>query len=435
MRQMHLVGFLGSGTVDESGVWKHPAADPRLLDADLWEKIAQTLEDAKFDAAFFADAYIFYGAASVARGGLNYMLDPMPVAMSVLRATTHLGVGVTASTTFNEAYPLARTLGTMDVLSGGRMAWNVVTSSFDKEAQRFGMEKILDREARYDRATEVLEACLQLWDSFPADALVLNKETGEFIDASKLKPFEYRGKYVSTDGPLTLPASPQGHPIIMQAGASERGREFAARFGEVIFTISASISDMQSYYADIKRRVAEAGRNPDHCKILPGINVWVGETEQIARDRLAYAESLLDDHVAIEWTFSSAGVDPATLDPDAPLNAIPRTRQGSTSYLERLEAVQREAGRDLTIREAARLFCLQGSPNLVGTPAQVADQLQEMFEANAADGFVVGGSLMPGSHEDFARMVVPILQERGLFRTEYPGTTLRDSLYGVGSEV
>ncbi len=429
MRQMHMVGFLGSGTVDEMGGWRHEAADPRLMDAAMWEGVAQTLEEAKFDAAFFADSYVFYGRAHIERGGLMYMMDPLPLAMSVLRATTHLGVGVTVSTSFNEAFVLARTLGTMDLLSGGRMAWNVVTSSFDREAQLFGMERILERDARYDRATEVVEACLQLWDSFAPDAFVLDKKTGQFIDGSRLKEFEYRGKYVKTNGPLTLPQSPQGRPIIMQAGASERGRQFAARFGEVLFTIASSFDEAQKYYADVKRRVAEAGRRPEDCKILQLVNTVVGETEQIARDRLAYAESLLDDDVAIEWASASTGSNLVDLPPDSPLDSLSGSREGSTAYLQRLQAVQRDAGRSLTIREAARLYCLQGSPKLVGTAEQIADHLQMMFENGAADGFVVGASLTPGSHEDFARTVVPILQERGLFRTEYPGTTLRDSLY------
>jgi len=432
---MHLIGFLASGTVDWMGQWRHPAAGPGLLDPGFWDNMGRTLEEAKFDAAFFADSYIFYGEASVARGGVNYMADPMPLAMSVLRATTRLGVGVTASTSFNQAFPLARTLGTMDVLSGGRMAWNVVASSFDKEAHLFGMDRLLDREARYDRATEMLEACLQLWDSFPADALIADKGTGRFIDTSRLKSFEFRGQHVNTNGPLTLPASPQGHPVIMQAGASERGRQFAAQYGEVIFTISNSVAEMQKYYADIKRRVAEFGRSPERCKIIPQINVWLGETEQIAQDRLAYAETLLDDDVAIEWTASSTGVDLLSVSPDSTLSSLPGTHEGSTGYRQRLEAVQRDAGRELTIRELARLFCLRGQPNVIGTPEQVADRMQEIFEAHAADGFMLGGSLMPGSHEDFARMVVPILQERGLFRTEYPGTTLRDSLFADSSDV
>lgn len=427
---MHLIGFLASGTWDESGGWRHPATDPRILDSQMWERLGQTLERACFDAAFFADAFIFYGDASVERGGLNYMLDPLPLAMNVLRATTRLGVGVTYSTTFYEPFGIARTLGTADYLSGGRFAWNVVTSTFDAEARRFGMEKMPDRAERYDRAEEVVEACLKLWASFPAEALVLNKETGQFIDASRLKPFTYHGKHVSTEGPLTLPASPQGGPVIMQAGASERGRQFAARLGEVIFTLSNSVAEMQKYYRDMKRRAVEFGRAPDDCKIIPGIGVTVAETEQIAREKQAYADELLDDDVAIEWTSSSTGANLRALSPDALLDTLEGSHEGSTSYLQRLQAIQRDVGRPLTVREAAREFCLRGTPMLVGNPEQVADQMQEMFEAEAADGFMLmpGGTAMPGSVEDFARLVVPVLQKRGLFRTEYPGTTLRDTL-------
>ena len=231
-----------------------------LLEAAFWEGLARTLEDAKFDAAFFADSYIFLGEAHVARGGLVYMLDPVPLAMSVLRATSRLGVGVTVSTGYFEPYGLARTLGTIDYLSGGRLAWNVVGGSFDAEAQRFGLEKLLDRDARYDRATEVVEACIELWESFPADAVIMDKKSGRFIDPSRLRSFEYRGEHVRTSGPLTVPASPQGRPIIMQAGASERGRRFAAEYGEVIFTLSHSLAEMREHYADMKRRVGGFGR-------------------------------------------------------------------------------------------------------------------------------------------------------------------------------
>lgn len=433
-RQMHLIGFLASGTWDESGGWRHPATDSRILESPMWEGLARTLEDARFDAAFFADAFVWYGDASVERGGLNYMLDPLPLAVNVLRATTHLGVGVTYSTTFYEPFGIARTLGTVDYLSGGRFAWNVVTSTFDAEARRFGMEKMPGRAERYDRAEEVVEACVRLWESFPADALVLDKEGGQFIDPSRLRPFEYHGKHVSTEGPLTVPASPQGGPVIMQAGASERGRQFAARLGEVIFTLSHSVHEMQSYYSDVKRRVVEAGRAPEDCKIIAGIDVTVAETEQIARDKQAYADELLDDDVAIEWTSSSTGANLRALPPDARLESLQGTHEGSTSYLQRLEAIQRDVGRPLTIREASREFCLRGTPRIVGDPEQVADQLQEMFEAEAADGFMLGGTVMPGSLESFARLVVPVLQKRGLFRTEYPGTTLRETLRGRARE-
>jgi FMN-dependent oxidoreductase (nitrilotriacetate monooxygenase family) len=428
---MHLVGFLASGTWDESGGWRHPATDPRILDSQMWEKLARTLEDARFDAAFFADAFVWYGDASIERGGLNYMLDPLPLAVNLLRVTTHLGVGVTYSTTFYEPFGIARTLGTVDYLSGGRFAWNVVTSTYDAEARRFGMEKMLGRAERYDRAEEVVEACQQLWDSFPAEALVLDKESGQFIDPSRLKPFTFRGKHVSTEGPLTVPASPQGGPVIMQAGASERGRQFAARVGEMIFTLSHSLAAMQDYYSDMKRRVVEAGRQPDDCKIIAGIDVTVAETEQIAREQQAYADSMLDDDVAIEWTSASTGANLRAMPPDALLDTLQGTHEGSTSYLKRLEGIQRDVGRPLTIREASREFCLRGTPRIVGNPEQVADEIQALFEAEAADGFMLGGTVMPRSLETFAQLVVPVLQERGLFRTEYPGTTLRDTLRGA----
>jgi FMN-dependent oxidoreductase (nitrilotriacetate monooxygenase family) len=429
-RQMHLVGFLGSGPMSHrGGGWRHPAADPRILEAELWEGLARVLEDARFDAAFFADSLVLYADAHVERGGLLYMLDPVPLAMSVLRATSRIGVGVTVSTSFFEPYGLARALGTVDRLSGGRLAWNVVTSSFDDEAHRFGMERVLDREARYDRATEVVEACQGLWASFPGDAVVMDKRTGQFIDSSKLRSFEYKGEHVRTKGPLTVPTSAQGSPVIMQAGASERGLEFAARFGEVVFTMPSLPAEMRPSYDDLRERVAKAGRSPDDIKILTGATVVVGETEHMALEKLALIKELMDDEVAIEWASASTGTNLRDLPRDVPLDTLAGSREGSTTYLRRFEAIQEAAGRPLTIVEAAREFCLRGFPLLVGDPEQVADQMQEMFESGC-DGFVLHWHVIPSSIEDFARLVVPVLQERGLFRTEYPGTTLRDTLRG-----
>lgn len=428
-RQLHLIGFLGTGpTVHHYGTWRHPATDNRFLESAFWERIALTLEDAKFDAVFFADAQVLYSDEVMSRGGLLYLLDPVPLAANVLRATRHLGVGVTVSTTFYEAYALARTLGTVDFLSGGRLAWNVVTSVYDEEARRFSMAKMPDRDMRYDRAREVLEACFELWDSFSPDAFIVDQGSGRFMDPAKLKTFEYVGDHVRTRGPLNVPASPQGRPVIMQAGGSEKGRDFAARFGEVIFTMANSVDGMRSFYADMKRRAAAAGRDPDDCKIFPLIQVSVAETESIARERLEYVNELIDDDAAIAWTSLATGADLRSMSPDEPLANLRVGPEGSTGSLNLLLSTRNGDNSTLTVREAARLFSSTTALTVAGTPEQVADQMQEIFETGGADGFILAAPVMPGSFEDFARLVVPVLQQRGLFRTEYPGTTLRETL-------
>jgi FMN-dependent oxidoreductase (nitrilotriacetate monooxygenase family) len=429
-REMHLiaVGNLGP-TAYNMGSWRHPG-DPDFLDSGVWEDLAKTLEEAKFDALFFADGQAPADeVAPVERGGLVWLLDPVPVLTNVLRATTHLGVAATISTSFFEPYGLARMLGTIDYLSGGRLAWNVVTSSHDAEAQRYSMDHLPGRDARYARATEVLESCFQLWDSFPADAMVVDRKSGEFIDRSKLKYFEYGGEYVQTRGPLYVPQSPQGRPIIMQAGASDIGREFAASFADIIFMNQFRPEDMREQCEDMRRRLVAKGRSPDECKICPIIQVSVAETATIARERLDYVTSLIDQDAAMSLMTNIMGIEPGTFSPDEPLDALlDRAEPRVVGWANAFKGMRQARGDSLTIGDAARMSCSESVQTLVGSPEQVADQLEDLFERSTVDGFVVDGPVRPGSMEDFCRMVVPILQERGLFRSDYPGTTFRDTL-------
>lgn len=421
---MHLVSLNHAGPL--VGGWRHPASPNSYLDPDYWDGIARTLEGAKFDAIFFADGQTFYNDEMARKGGDIYLLDPVPLAMSVARATTHLGIGITISSSFFEPYGIARALGTLDVMSGGRIAWNVVTSVSDQEAQRFGMPALLPKNERYDRADEMVEACMQLWDSFPIDALRADKVDGEFIDPTRLKTPEYKGKYVNTVGPLTVPASPQGRPVIMQAGSSERGREFAARWAEMLFTFQRSVSTMQAFYQDMHRRLVEHGRSPGACAILPSFQPIIGETERIAQEKRAYLYSLVDEDVALARTSMSIGFDLTKLSPGMRISDLDAAG-GSTGALDMLKAAT--GGGNMTVVDAARRYSVNAlCPELVGTPEQVADQMQQMFEQKACDGFVVMAGTMPTSAEEFARAVVPILQERGLFRSEYESSTLRGNL-------
>lgn len=428
-RQMHLVAFLISGpTSHHNAMWRHPETDNGFLEARFWENLARTLELAKFDAFFFADVLAFMNDALLTRGGQIALLDPLPLVAMMARVTRHIGLGATISTSFQPPYPLARALQSLDVLSGGRVAWNVVTSGSDKEAHLFGMEALLPREERYARAHEVLETCVALWKSWDSGVMVVDKKSSVFVDQSKLKTVERRGRYVGARGRFTVPPSAQGHPVIMQAGSSPRGRDFAAEWAEIIFTLQHSIPDMQAFYGDMKQRIMTFGRDPGDCAILTSVDPIIGETDEIARAKQAYINDLVDPALGIAVASAHIGVDLSQYPLDKPLSDI-QVEAGSRGVLDVLLQGSRTEG--LTLGEAAkRLAISELCPQVVGTAESVADQLQAMFEAEGCDGFILTPTEMPGSFESFGRAVVPILQKRGLFRTEYAATTLRGNIRG-----
>jgi FMN-dependent oxidoreductase (nitrilotriacetate monooxygenase family) len=432
-RRMHLVAYLLAGpTAHHHGAWRHPEADLAVFTPQWHEHIARVLEAGKFDSLFFADIlglYDLYGGsfASILRcGGQMGLLDPMPLLAIMSRVTSHIGLGATLSSTFFPPYHLARTLGTLDLLSGGRVAWNVVASHGHLEAQNFGAEQLPPRESRYDYADEVVEAVCRLWDSWDADALVLDKHRGMYADPEKVHYVNYHGRWIRTRGPLTVPRSPQGRPVIMQAGSSPRGRDFAARWGELVFTLQHSKADMQAFYRDVKARVVAHARRPEECVILPSVDPIIGETDAIARERQAYVNDLVQTEAGMAQMSGHIGVDLSRFPPDQPLEDM-QLEAGSRGSLD--VVLQGTHAQGLTLGEAARRFATSElCPQIVGSPANVADQLQELFEAEACDGFILTPTLMPGMYEQFCRAVVPELQRRGLFRREYSGTTLRGHL-------
>jgi FMN-dependent oxidoreductase (nitrilotriacetate monooxygenase family) len=433
-RRMHLVAFLMTGpTCHHHGAWRHPESDVAdLLSPTRYEHIARVLEAGKFDALFFADILGIYDIydgkfdTMVGRGGQVCLLDPAVILPMMARVTSRLGLGLTYSSTFNHPYQIARMLGTLDHLSAGRVAWNVVASTSTLEARNFGMAEMPGRAERYERADEVLEACFALWDSWEEGALLLDKAAGAFADPAKIHYANYAGKWIKSRGPLTVPRSPQGHPVIMQAGSSDRGREFGARWGEIIFTLQHRKSDMQAFYNDFKGRMARRGRAAESCVILPSIDIVIGETDSIARERADYVNGLVDTQLGMAQISGHIGYDLSQLDPDQPLMdiAIEEGSRGSFDVI-----LQGTAAEGLTLGEAARRFATSElCPQLVGTPEMIADRLCDLFEDHACDGFVLTPTTFPGMYEEFCRMVVPILQERGVFRTEYAGATLREHL-------
>lgn len=431
-RRMNLVAYLKTGpSAGHSGGWRHPSATlDDIFEPSRYEHVARVLEAACFDAGFFADTFglgdTFRGSYDtyLRLGGQTSYLDPMAVLPLMARVTGHLGLGATLSTTFNTPYWIARTLASLDHLSKGRTCWNVVTSATEMEARNFGLGALPTKAERYDRADEVMEACCSLWDGWQPDPFVLDREKGLFIDPAKVARTDYVGRHVSTRGPLTIPRSPQGRPVFLQAGASDRGRDFAARWAEAIFTESHSKADAQAFYADVKGRMEAYGRPPGHCAVLPLMSVVLGETEGIAREKAAYLDTLVSDELQLALTSQLIGVDLGRgLESEAAvLDELSRSNQGIEGERAHVAQVAREAGMSFAAA-AKRPFEM-----VVGTPETVADHMEDWFVGRGADGFIVMPTVFPTMFEEFGRLVVPVLQRRGLFRTAYQGATLRDNL-------
>ncbi len=433
-RRMHLMGYVIAGpTWHHNGSWRHARSDAvDALDASRYEHLARVLERAKFDGLFFVDTLAlmeFYDdsyAAVVRHGGQIYMLDPMQLLATMARATRHLGLSATMSTAFYPPFHIARSFATLDHISKGRAAWNIVTSTLNREAQNFGLDRIMDPELRYDHADEVVQACCALWESWEPDAIVYDRENGIYADPTKVHHASFEGRWVRTRGPLPTPRSPQGRPVFMQAGSSGRGRDFAARWAEVVFTLQHAKSDMQAFYADVKGRVERAGRRSHECSILPAIDVVVGERESIACEKAAYLRSLVNPAFGVAEMSNATGNNLAGQDIDKPLDELD-LKEGCRGMLDViLQGAQADA---LTLREAGRRYGhTRMNPLLVGTPTMIADHLQDLFESDCCDGFILCPSLSPVGYEEFCQTVVPELQRRRIFRTEYMGGTFRDHL-------
>src|SRR5215475_11953584 len=434
---MHLVGYLMAGpSWHNNGSWRHPDSDAvRATDPARYEHLARVMEAACFDALFFVDfagIYDIHGGkfdAIVRWAGQMCLLDPMQLLATIARATRSIGLATTMSTTGTYPFHIARSFATLDHISGGRTAWNVVTSSSPTEAHNFGLAALPDKSLRYDHADEVLEACFELWSSWAPDALLLDRASGLYGDPTKIRYVDYEGRHVKTRGPLPTPRGPQGRPVIMQAGSSPRGRDFAGRWAEVIFTHQGTPEGMQAFYKDIKARVVGHGRNPAHCAILPAIDVIAAETRTEAEDLAAQLDALVNPELGVAEMSIILGHDLAAYPLDEPLKYKDGS-DGIQGVLDNLRAGG--ALGDLTLREAGRRYGVnQMTPRLIGTASDIADRLQEMFETGCCDGFMVVPALSPRGYEDFCRLVVPELQRRDLFRRAYSGRTLHETLFGV----
>ncbi|MFR0352427.1 LLM class flavin-dependent oxidoreductase [Streptomyces sediminimaris] len=412
--------------------WRHPHAHADGgLDFGHYRDLVRTAERGLFDMVFLSDGVgiriPFRDAEELSRQGRIVQFEPLTLLSALAVHTTRIGLAATASTTYNEPFNLARRFASLDHLSAGRSGWNVVTSVTDAEARNFNLERQPEHAARYRRAREFMEVVTGLWDSWEDDAFLYDKESGRFFDPGKLHVLGHEGEHFRVRGPLNVARPPQGYPVIVQAGSSPDGQDFAARWAEVVFTAAPDVDRARAFYRSIKEQAAGHGRDPGQVKVLPGIFPVVGRTRAEAEDKYAALQELVDPVVGLGLLKLLLGdVDISGHPVDGPLPELPRT-EGSTSRQRLIYDKARSEG--LTISELYRSISGgRGHRIVIGTPRSLADELEEWFTTGAADGFNVMPAVLPDGLDDFVALVVPELQRRGLFRTAYEGTTLRENL-------
>jgi FMN-dependent oxidoreductase (nitrilotriacetate monooxygenase family) len=435
VREIILIGFLQAQNCSNFvGSWRHPAARSDFASPDYYADIGRILEAGKFQLAFFDDRLAmpeFQGgsfAEAVANGIRCVKMDPIACLMPIAMGTTRLGLGATYSTTYYHPFHVARLFQTLDLMSKGRAAWNVVTSINDVEARNMGLEQVGEHDARYDRADEFMEVVHGHWDTWADDALIVDKASGRFADPAKVRRLDHNGAHFRSRGPFSVPRSPQGHPVVIQAGQSGRGRRFAARWGELIFTNNPDLASARKAYAGLKAETAALGRDPDHLKIATLCHPVVAPTAAEAEDKFALIERLPLEVDSLMLLSELTNFDFGSKPLDEPFTEAELARfSGIQSGRDRVVAMlgdRKPTPRDfITITRRGKL-----PTPWVGDPGKVADIFEEWFTTAACDGFVVGAACVPGSYEDFVTLVVPELQRRGLFQRDYRGATLRDNL-------
>jgi FMN-dependent oxidoreductase (nitrilotriacetate monooxygenase family) len=423
-RRLHFNAFL-MGCGHHGAAWRRPEVKLQNLgNIAYYEQLAQTAERGLFDAVFFADGQ----AVGDVSAGPRWFLEPLTTMAAMARATTRIGLVSTVSSTFYSPFHAARLLASLDHISGGRIGWNVVTSMFDAEARNHGLAAMPAHAERYSRAAEFIDVALRLWDSWADDALILDRG-GSYADPARVRPIDHSGEHFRVAGPLTVPRSPQGRPVLFQAGASGPGRELAARYAEGIYAVASDLASGQEYYGDVKRRIGEAGRNPDTVSIMPGLVTYVGSTEAEARGKQTEMDVLLPTEQSLAQLGGFVQQDCSTWELDSPVPPLPPLDEftgphGRYATILRIIQTERPTVRQLLGRLAAG----GGHCTMVGTPEQIADQIELWFRAGAADGFNLMPPLLPESLDEFVDRVIPVLQRRGLFRTRYTADTLRGHL-------
>jgi FMN-dependent oxidoreductase (nitrilotriacetate monooxygenase family) len=410
--------------------WRLPESNARAdFDLDHWIRLAQLAESAKFDSLFLADGPALMGTGEFRPPG---QLEPLTLLTALSQATSRIGLIATVSSTYNEPYNLARRLASVDHVSRGRAGWNIVTSAGVNEAANFGLDTRPDHAERYARADEFLTVAKALWDSWEAEAVGADKASGEYADPARLHRIGHRGRYFSVAGPLNVERPPQGYPLLVQAGSSEDGKDFAARHAEAIFTAHRTYERAADFYADIKARAAAAGRDPDGVIVLPGIVPYIGSTEEEARALARELDELRVPAYGLRQLAAVFETDASAFELDAPLPEFILARPKLEGSQSRSDLIIELAVREkLTVRQViSRLGGGRGHFEFTGTPDQVADAITAWFEGGAADGFNIMAPALPSGLETFIEHVLPILRGKGLFREEYEGTTLREH-YGL----
>ena len=426
-RMLRLGAFMRPVSL-HTAAWRYPGAWPDAnFNFQHLKRFAQTLERGRFDAFFMADhlAVLNMPMDGLKRSATATSFDPLTLLPALAVVTQYLGLIATASTTYNEPYHIARKFASLDHISGGRAGWNVVTSGNPHEAMNFGREEHVAHATRYRRAREFFDVVTGLWDSWADDAFIRDVETGVYFDPDKLHVLNHRGEFLNVRGPLNIGRPVQGWPVIVQAGASEAGRQLAAETAEAIFAAGSNLTAARAFYADVKGRMEKLGRAPDHLKVLPAAFVVVGDTASEALEKRARLDSLVHYESAIASLSIALGHDASGFDPDGLLPEIPESNASKSSRERVVALAQRE---HLTVRQLAQRVGGYSGLAFVGTPSMIADQMEEWLLTDACDGFNVTFPYLPAGLDDFVERVVPELQRREIFRREYEGTTLRENL-------
>ncbi|MCQ1775968.1 LLM class flavin-dependent oxidoreductase [Neorhizobium galegae] len=426
-RSLHLTAFMRPVSL-HTGAWRYPGA---YADANFnfghIKSFIQKLEAAKFDAFFMADhlAVLNMPIDALKRSHTVTSFEPFTLLSALAAVTEKIGLAATASTTFDEPYHVARRFASLDHISNGRAAWNIVTTSNPDSARNFGLDEHVEHGERYKRAREFYDVVTGLWDSFADDAFIRDQQSGIFFDPEKMHVLDHRGDELSVRGPLNIARPVQGWPVIVQAGQSEPGRQLAAETAELVFCSPRDLAASRALYADIKGRMIAAGRNPDHLKILPAAFIVVGDTVEEAKAKRAALDSLVHYDSAIASLSIALGHDASGFDPDAPLPDIPETNASKSGRAQVLKLAEQE---NLTVRQLAQRYGGYSGLAFVGTPQTIADEMQVWLSEEASDGFTVVFPYLPQGLDDVTQRVIPELQRRGIFRRDYEGTTLREHL-------
>ncbi|MEG7363426.1 LLM class flavin-dependent oxidoreductase [Pseudomonas citronellolis] len=427
-RTLSLGAFL-MATGHHVAAWRHPDVPADAgLSFQQYKRLAQIAEAAKFDTLFVADSVAAPSAPIASRMARSDHFEPLTLLSALAAVTERIGLIATVTTSYNEPYHVARKFASLDHLSGGRAGWNLVTSDNAAEALNFNRSEHLGHAERYARAREFHDVVSGLWDSWEDDAFLRDKASGQYYDPAKLHQLDHQGEHFQVRGPLNVARSPQGRPVVVQAGSSDTGRELAAQTAEVVFTAQTSLAAARDFYADLKGRMARHGRHPDELKVMPGVYVVVADSEAEAQEKQEAFQELVEPQVGVALLSRMLGnFDLSAYPLDGPLPELPLTDSGQRSR--QLLLTELAGKENLSLAQLGRRIAGgRGHYSLVGTPQRIADELQAWFEQGAADGFNVLVPHLPGGLEDVANLLVPELQRRGLFRRDYAGSTLRDHL-------